>query len=414
MATGRTLHVAAGATDGDGSTERPFGSIQDAIDRAGPGDLIQVGDGTYTENLVFRNSGTVSEPIQLRSQNGADQVVILPLEETADTIRVSGADHIVIDGLTVQGPSDDTRQAVQIHGKNAGTDPASFVTLSNSVILRGGGDGIKGSKAENITLTDNLVTGGTAKEAAIDFVGVTGAVISGNTIAEVPGIGVMLKGGSADIVVSDNVLVDIGKNALEVGGYTPLKHYPPGFIDAGNQFEARNVAVSGNSFDGIANTAIRIIAGQQVEISANIVRDAAKIVTVDDSAKFHDPWFAEDLVFLSNDFGPEGWLIDRSAAADIVVDAPDPKSLVPVVALDRPFGQDLAPPAAATSIAPDPAKAEILTVDRAGDDFVFPAIGTAGAPPVILVEMAADLASTAAAAGLSGADAFVFDWDILA
>lgn len=51
--SGRTWYVEAGA-QGDGIKERPFGRIQQAVDAAGPGDIIVVRAGTYRESVLIR------------------------------------------------------------------------------------------------------------------------------------------------------------------------------------------------------------------------------------------------------------------------------------------------------------------------------------------------------------------------
>lgn len=319
-ATARIIHVAAGATEGDGSEGAPYGSIQQALDAAGPGDTVLVGEGTYTENLVFRNGGTTEAPIRLMAEGDASLTRVLPDDPAKDTIRVAGADNIVIEGFSLYGSDDASRQVIQIHAKDGNTDPATNIVVANNIINRGEGDGIKASKSVDISIVDNTITGGGLAESAIDFVGVTGGRIEGNDIRDIPGIAVMLKGGTSDVDVFANTILDVGKNAIEVGGYSPQQFYPPGFLEGGNTYEARDITVANNLIDGVANTALRVIAAQNVVFANNVVENAAKIVTIDDSAKFHAPWYADKITFAGNDFDRPDWLIDRSAAATVTIE----------------------------------------------------------------------------------------------
>ncbi|WP_168193210.1 right-handed parallel beta-helix repeat-containing protein [Rhodophyticola sp. CCM32] len=314
---GRIIYVAEGAKRGDGSVDSPFGRINDAIKEAEPGDTILVGEGTYHENVVFRQGGTEDNPVRLISANGPGSVEIHPDNDSKDTIRVSGADNIIIEGFTLYGSDNPSRQVVQIHAQSSNTDPASNIVIANNVIHRGEGDGIKASKSVDITITDNLITGGGNGEAAIDFVGVSGAYIAQNEMRDIPNIALMIKGGSSDIEITGNAFSDIGKNAVEIGGYSPLKFYPPDFVESGNAYEARNVTFSGNMIDGADNTAIRVIGAQNVAVLNNSVTNADKVVTIDDSSKFHETWYADDIYFAGNTFEGGDWLLDRSAGADI-------------------------------------------------------------------------------------------------
>lgn len=69
--TGRTRYVKAGAK-GNGTKSQPFGSIQEAVDAAGPGDGIVVGRGTYRESVLIKDKqGRPDAYILLRGEPGA-------------------------------------------------------------------------------------------------------------------------------------------------------------------------------------------------------------------------------------------------------------------------------------------------------------------------------------------------------
>lgn len=68
-----TLHVNANAlASGDGSAAAPYRTIQEAVNRAGPGTQVLVADGIYRETVSFPNSGNTNNWIQVKAAgNGA-------------------------------------------------------------------------------------------------------------------------------------------------------------------------------------------------------------------------------------------------------------------------------------------------------------------------------------------------------
>jgi hypothetical protein len=67
-----TLYVDDDAPPGgDGSVLLPFRTIQEAVNRAGPGTLVSVADGLYREAVTFPASGTPGNWIQVKAQGDA-------------------------------------------------------------------------------------------------------------------------------------------------------------------------------------------------------------------------------------------------------------------------------------------------------------------------------------------------------
>src|SRR5690349_14601067 len=72
---------------GRGTASAPFGRIQDAINAAGPGDVISVGPGTYNESLHTIRGGTAAAPIVLRAPQGRGSVVVTARGRVLDVIH---------------------------------------------------------------------------------------------------------------------------------------------------------------------------------------------------------------------------------------------------------------------------------------------------------------------------------------
>ena len=55
---GRTIHVRLNGTGDGSSATKPLGSIQRALDLAGPGDMVLIAPGVYREAVTVTKSGT--------------------------------------------------------------------------------------------------------------------------------------------------------------------------------------------------------------------------------------------------------------------------------------------------------------------------------------------------------------------
>jgi hypothetical protein len=132
------VHVATtGADTNIGSAEKPYRSIQKAVDVAQPGATILVHGGTYAGKVKFKKSGTAASPITLTTAgDGAVTVTHNPTPVACDAHQpaadrtlafAAGVDHWTVKGLSISG-------GVYISGK--GTNDAfrymnNFVSTKN-------------------------------------------------------------------------------------------------------------------------------------------------------------------------------------------------------------------------------------------------------------------------------------------
>ncbi len=81
-----------------GGSARAFRSLQGAAESAGPGDVVHVRQGTYTERLIPARSGTETQPVTWAAAPG-ETVTLTGGDEPA--IYLKGRSYVVIDGFTV-------------------------------------------------------------------------------------------------------------------------------------------------------------------------------------------------------------------------------------------------------------------------------------------------------------------------
>jgi hypothetical protein len=111
-ASGKVFWVATNGDDAnDGSTERPFRTIGQAVEAGTPGDVIYVRAGTYLESIVINKSGQEGKPIILScAPGGLGEAKITPPKEyvqenpSGAVIRVHSARYVWINGLVIEGP----------------------------------------------------------------------------------------------------------------------------------------------------------------------------------------------------------------------------------------------------------------------------------------------------------------------
>jgi hypothetical protein len=99
-----TVFVAPSGDDAAaGTLENPWRTIQQAVNRTGPGDTIVVQPGLYRESVVILSGGTAELPLEIIASPGA--VLESPNPElslSAFDIR-NGAGHLRIDGFEIRG-----------------------------------------------------------------------------------------------------------------------------------------------------------------------------------------------------------------------------------------------------------------------------------------------------------------------
>jgi hypothetical protein len=102
---GRTYYVSPAGSDANpGSSERPWRTVQHALDRLRPGERVLVHAGTYTEDIVIDRAGTASAPITVAAYPG-ERVVLHAAATSGDTYPVrfsSGAAFIRLQRFVIE------------------------------------------------------------------------------------------------------------------------------------------------------------------------------------------------------------------------------------------------------------------------------------------------------------------------
>ena len=187
-------------------------TIQDALDVAAAGDVIDVAGGVYSEKLVWTSSGNPTMPIVLQSRSGQTAVL--------DGTGVSGADMILVDTksfLTISGLEIRNNLGVNdgsgIRILGSGTD----IAILDNVIHDIRGDDAMGitvygtddpNPIENLTIDGNEIYDcDPARSEALTLNGnVANWTITNNTVRDVNNIAIDCIGGESDIQPNDTLV----------------------------------------------------------------------------------------------------------------------------------------------------------------------------------------------------------------
>lgn len=172
VAHAKEWFVAPGGA-GNGDSGSPFGKIQQGLDAAQPGDVINVAAGTYAESLKSARNGTAQSPITLRAASGAKVEVSF----AGVLLRVDHA-YLVVESLVLDGQYANA-DLVDVN------DGATGLVLRKTEIRRATKDCVDMAGPADVTIDQCLIhhclnaTGGQT-----DAHGVTGGPVKNLTIRD--------------------------------------------------------------------------------------------------------------------------------------------------------------------------------------------------------------------------------------
>jgi hypothetical protein len=255
--TGKTptheIHVAVGGNDttGNGSAGNPYASIERAALFAGPGTAIRVHAGTYGgDQYIDGLAGTVAAPIWIGGAPGEARPV---LHGGGEGLHLTRVRYVVVHDLEVRNS---TANGINTDDGGEVTNPEAtrHVVFRNLYIhdvgTGGNNDCLKLSGLNDYFVLDSEIAFCSAGGSGIDHVGCHGGLIAGNFIHDMGSNAIQSKGGSEDIEIRANRFVNAGQRALNIGGSTGLTFFRPPLSTTVPNFEARDIRVIANVFEG--------------------------------------------------------------------------------------------------------------------------------------------------------------------
>lgn len=251
------LHVATTGNDatGNGSAGNPFATIERAAQLAAPGTAVRVHAGTYRgDNYIDGLAGTLAAPIWIGGAPGEARPV---LDGGGEGLHLTRVRYVVVHDLEVRNS---TFNGINTDdgGDVADNDATRYVVFRGLFIHDVGGSGnqdcLKLSGVNDYFVLDSefAFCGGGASGSAIDHVGCHGGLIAGNDFHDLlaSGNAVQAKGGSADIEIRANRMVDAGQRTINIGGSTGYAFFRPPLSTTAPNVEARNIRVIANVIEG--------------------------------------------------------------------------------------------------------------------------------------------------------------------
>jgi hypothetical protein len=149
---GKTYFVSA--KDGNdknlGTQEKPFKSIQAGVNKAAPGDTVQVREGVYAEQLVINKTGAADAPITIIAHPNETPVIDgrnLALKEGARLVMITYSRHVWFAGFEVRNSG----------GRGIGVDESAHITVQNCHTHTCQSGGIFVVRSSRVTVDGNLI-----------------------------------------------------------------------------------------------------------------------------------------------------------------------------------------------------------------------------------------------------------------
>lgn len=179
-------------------------SIQDVIDDADEGNTICVESGVYQETITIDLNG-----LSLIAADDATPELDGNEHELGTGITISGADDILIKGITINDYDDEGILA----------EGGSNITITSNTIEDNLGSGIYITETDMVEITGNILQDngftGTIDHYGIYLEEIDGLIISNNEISGSAQDGIYIEQ-SEDITMEDNILTDNGNGGVQI------------------------------------------------------------------------------------------------------------------------------------------------------------------------------------------------------
>lgn len=238
-------------SNGNGTQANPFQTISRAVQRVQPGDAIRLLPGNHvTGNSIGNLAGTSNAPIWIGGVPGQPRPVI---RGGATAVQLSRIRYVILENLEVSGA---TANGINCDdgGDCANSNATRHVIFRNLYIhdigTGGNNDGLKLSGVNDYFVLDCEFAQMSAGGSGIDHVGCHRGLIVRCTFTDAGSNAIQCKGGSEDIEIRGNRIINGGARAINIGGSTGFSFFRPPLSTNMLNVEARNIRVVANLFRG--------------------------------------------------------------------------------------------------------------------------------------------------------------------
>ena len=221
---GSTFYVATTGDDlAQGTSARPWRTIQKAIDTLRPGQRALVRSGTYTEDVVVSRGGTARDPITIAAHPG-DRPTLHAASTKGDTypLRITtGAEFVRIRGFVIERARGRSSTNVYFEGS------AHHIELSGNDIRYSQDQGIFSERTTRylFLLRNRVHDNGLGHEPGQHqshgiYLEGTDHYLANNAVHDHPyGFGIQVYPANSRSVIVNNTVVESGHGGIVVGGH---------------------------------------------------------------------------------------------------------------------------------------------------------------------------------------------------
>jgi hypothetical protein len=240
--------------------------FQAALNTAAPGDQILLAPGIYPGDFI----ATGLTGVTIRSVD-ANNPAVIDASATGEGLKLSSVQHVTVSDLIVENFAN---EGINIDD-GGHIAPSEDVNLSGLLLRNGGAaasEAIKVVGTIGFHLDRVQIVGYGASGTGIYIVGSQNGLVERSYVESTTpgsGDGILAKGGSANVIIRANRLVNANERAIELGGDTAnatFRPQPPGNVEASGIIAEGNVIVnsgnvgaiqSGMSFVNVADGTFR-------------------------------------------------------------------------------------------------------------------------------------------------------------